>query len=151
MELVLELVPPGGAGPEFAAKLIDETFGVPPVVVTVVGKNDPELLAAGVKARTDLERLRSRFAEGIPHEEALAVKVRFRDDDNDELMWVDVVAFRGDTLVGTLASIPQLIKTMRNAQKVKVKLANVVDYLHKKNGQKDAGGYSIEVFNKRGL
>jgi len=151
-ELVVELVPPTGAGPEGAAKLIDECFGHEPDKVTVTKQDDPELMAAGAKARADLGKLRSHFVNGIPPDERLTIKTKFTDDESQvEWMWVDVVAFKGNTFEGTLANDPELIESLRNGQKVKVKLADVGDYFHEKRGGVRAGGYSIEVFKKRGL
>jgi uncharacterized protein YegJ (DUF2314 family) len=80
------------------------------------------------------------------------VKAKFTDsEDHVEWMWVDVVAFKGNTLEGTLANDPDVITSLRNGQKVKVKLADVGDYLYEKRGGESAGGYSIEVMKKRGL
>jgi uncharacterized protein YegJ (DUF2314 family) len=66
-------------------------------------------------------------------------------------MWVDVVSFKGDTFSGTLANEPDLVHTVRPGQKVKVKLADIGDYVHQKADGTTSGGYSIEVFKKRGL
>jgi uncharacterized protein YegJ (DUF2314 family) len=151
-ELVVELVPPTGNGPEGAAKLIDDCFGFKPDEIVNLKANDPDLLAAAEKARADLAKLRPHFAKEIPYDERLTVKAKFTDsEDHVEWMWVDVVAFKGNTLEGTLANDPDVITSLRNGQKVKVKLADVGDYLYEKRGGESAGGYSIEVMKKRGL
>ena len=151
-ELVVELVPPTGAGPEGAAKLIDDCFGHEPDKVTMIKEDDPELMAAGAHARADLGKLRSHFVNGIAPDERLTIKAKFTDDEGQvEWMWVDVVAFKGNTFEGTLANDPELIESLRDGQKVKVKLADVGDYFHEKKGGERAGGYSIEVFKKKGL
>lgn len=132
--------------------MIDECFGHEPEKITRYKDSDPDLLAAGAKARADLVKLRAHFANGIPVDERLAVKAKFTDDEGQaEWMWVDVVAFKGDSLRGTLANDPDAIKSLHDGQKVQVKLTDVADYLHEKPGNVQAGGYSIEVMKKRGL
>ena len=151
-ELVVELVPPAGPGPEGAVALIESCFGAGPDHVTMLDSDDPELRAAAARARADLAKLRPRFAKGVPFGEQLTVKAKFTDaEEQVEWMWVDVVAFRGNVLEGTLANSPQLITTLRNGQKVKVKLEDVGDYLHGTPDGEPAGGYSIELMRKRGL
>lgn len=150
--LVVELVPPTGPGIEEQAKMIDECFGAAPEQMVSLKADDPELLAAAQHARNDLTAMRAHFAKGIPLEERLTIKAKFTGDDGGvEWMWVDVVAFKGASLSGTLANDPDLIKTMRNGQKVTVKLADVGDYILEKKDGSTSGGYSIEVMRKRGL
>ncbi|HTL38012.1 MAG TPA: DUF2314 domain-containing protein, partial [Kofleriaceae bacterium] len=151
-ERMLELVPPTGTGIVELEKMIDECFGSRPDKVTMLKDDDPELLAAGKHARADLVRLRGHFAKGIPLGERLTVKAKFTGTDNAvEWMWVDVVAFKRDTLEGTLANDPEVLTSMSNGQKVKVRLADVADYFHETKSGESAGGYSIEIFRKRGL
>ena len=150
-DLVVELVPPAGAGTEGITKLVDQCFGFAEELARLKA-NDPELIAAGERARADLVKLRSHFAHGIPYEERLTIKAKFTgDDDQTEWMWVDVVSFNGDEFEGTLANEPEMLKSLRDGQKVKVKLADVADYLHEKKGGEPTGGYSLEVVKKRGL
>lgn len=151
-ELVIELVPPGGSGTEAASKLIDECFGYKPDEVTLIEDDDPDLIAAGERARSDLARLKAHFTRGIPPHERLTVKAKFTDENGQvEWMWVDVVAFKGSSFEGTLANEPDVITSLREGQKVRVKLADVGDYLHETKRGERTGGYSIEVMKKRGL
>jgi uncharacterized protein YegJ (DUF2314 family) len=151
-ELIVELVPPAGEGAEGAVKLIKECFGAEEDKITKLAGDDPELLAAAAKARADLEKQRPHFAKGIPVNERLTIKAKFVGDDGAvEWMWVDVFAFKGATFEGNLANEPHFIPTLRNGQKVKVKLADIGDYLHAASDGKVAGGYSIELMRKRGL
>jgi uncharacterized protein YegJ (DUF2314 family) len=132
--------------------MIDECFGSQPDKVTSIKADDPELLAAAAHARADLGKLQRRFANGIPLDERLTVKAKFATDDGQvEWMWVDVVSFKRNAIVGTLANEPEVVTTLKEGSNVKVKLADVGDYLHeKKDGSRD-GGYSIELMKKRGL
>jgi uncharacterized protein YegJ (DUF2314 family) len=150
-ELVVELLPASGAGTEGMYKMIGETFGAEPEKVTSLKADDPDILAAAARARADLAKLRPHFAQGVPLGERLTIKAKFTEDEEVEWMWVDVVAFKGDSLSGTLANTPELVTNVREGQKVKVKLADVGDYLHETKDGTRSGGYSIEVMKKRGL
>jgi len=151
-DLVVELVPLDGAGTEGETKLIDDCFGHLPDPIAERDASDPELKAAAEKARADLTKLRSHFRNGMPVDEQLTIKARFTDDDGRvEWMWVAVVAFQGDWFEGTLDNGPEVITSLHDGQKVRVTLADVGDYILEKTGAKRRGGYSIEVFEKRGL
>jgi hypothetical protein len=103
-DLAIELAPIGtGSGVEGLAKLLDGTFGTPPDPIADIKADDPELKAAGERARKELIAQRAYFAGGIPAGEQLTVKAPFHAaDDHVEWMWVDVVAWKGDTFSGTL-------------------------------------------------
>ena len=81
----------------------------------------------------------------------LTIKAAFIDGDEVENMWVDVVAFRGNTSSGTLANMPRLVTTVRTGQKVQVKLADVGDYFHERPGAPRAGGHASAIIERRGL
>jgi uncharacterized protein YegJ (DUF2314 family) len=130
---------------------VNDTFGAVHDGTVEVKADDPELLAAAAKARADLQTLRTHFKAGIPADETLTIKTRFTDGDIVEWMWVDVVAFKGDTLEGTLANTPELVHNLKEGGKVKVKLGDVADYMHERKGEQIGGGYSVEVFKKRGM
>jgi uncharacterized protein YegJ (DUF2314 family) len=148
-DMVVELVPPKAQGAEGAAMMIDACFGFLPDDIVESAEDDPELLAAAEKARADLVKLRPHFANGIPPGEELLVKAKFSTDAGEvEWMWMNVVSYRGTTLEGMLANDPRVVTTLRDGSKVKVKFADVADYLYEKDGE-SKGGYSIEVFNQR--
>ena len=150
-ELVIELVPSADRGPEGLVQLIHACFGVEPDEIRMIPAADPELLAAEARARADLRALRARFAKGVPLDEELTIKAMFTDGDQVEWMWVDVVAFKGDTFSGTLANVPRLVTTVRKGQKVQVPLADVGDYVHERPGAPRAGGHAYAIIQKRGL
>jgi uncharacterized protein YegJ (DUF2314 family) len=151
-EPVVELIAPRGADPAAWASILDECLGSEPEQIARIGADDPELLEAGKRARRELAASRAHFKDGIPFDERLTIKASFTDANGDvEWMWVDVVAFKGDLFTGTLANEPERVPSLRLGQKVNVKLADVSDYLHSRPGEKPIGGYSIEVFRKRGL
>lgn len=151
-DLAIELLPPTGSGVEGLVAMLDGTFGKAPDPVANIKADDPELKAAGERARKDLLTKRAYFSKGIPAGEQLAVKAPFHaPDDQVEWMWVDVVAWKGDTITGTLDNDPELVTTLKAGAQVKVKLSDVADFIHVHKDGTQSGGYSVEVMKKRGL
>jgi uncharacterized protein YegJ (DUF2314 family) len=151
-DLAIQLTPPGGDSVEAVAALLDYCFGKAPDPIANIKADDPELKAAGERARKDLVAQRAYFAKGIPAGEQLAVKAPFHTpDDQVEWMWVDVVAWKGDTFSGTLDNDPELVKSLHAGSQVSVKLADVADFIHVHKDGSQTGGYSVEVMKKRGL
>ena len=148
--LGIELVPLQGEGSIGAAKMIDECFGASAEQIFRTEGDDPEIAAAAERARADLVKLRPRFANGIPPGEGLTVKAKFTAADGGvEWMWVSVVAYRGDRFEGMLANVPQLVTSLHDGQAVTVRIADVADYLHAREGAEPAGGYSVEILQRR--
>lgn len=151
-DLAIELLPMTGSGVEGLATLLDGTFGKPPDPVASIKADDPELKAAGERARKELLTQRAYFAKGIPAGEQLAVKAPFHaPDDQVEWMWVDVVAWKGDTITGTLDNDPELVTSLKAGAQVQVKFSDVADFLHVHKDGSQSGGYSVEVMKRRGL
>ena len=151
-DLAIELLPMTGSGVEGLAAMLDGTFGKAPDPVASIKADDPELKAAGERARKELLSKRAYFAKGIPAGEQLAVKAPFHaPDDQVEWMWIDVVAWKGDTITGTLDNDPELVTTLKAGSQVTVKLSDVADFIHVHKDGTQTGGYSVEVMKKRGL
>lgn len=155
--LVLELEPATGTGAATGTGIegldtaIDAFFGKPSELMTDAAADDPELLAAGLRARGELADLRAHFAKGLPPGERLAVKAPFSTADGFvEWMWVDVTRWRKDELTGLLNNDPEYVTTLRAGQEVTVKLADVADYIHVLPDGTEVGGYSVEILRKRG-
>jgi uncharacterized protein YegJ (DUF2314 family) len=147
----IELAPAVGSGTAAFESLVVECFGADPDILGEAKADDPELLAAAQRARSELSAMRSHFAKGVPFKEQLSIKAPFTADDGRiEWMWVDVVKWTGDSLEGTLANDPDIVKTLKPGSHVKVPFAKVADYMHVTPDGKQTGGYSIEVFRKRG-
>jgi uncharacterized protein YegJ (DUF2314 family) len=151
-ELAIKLSADGRDTVEGVAALLDGCFGKAPDPIANIKADDPELKAAGERARKELVAQRAYFAKGIPAGEQLAVKARFHTpDDQVEWMWVDVVAWKGDTFSGTLDNDPELVTSLHAGSQVSVKLADVADFIHVHKDGSQTGGYSVEVMKKRGL
>lgn len=150
-ELAIELVAPGVPGVEGLVAMLDDCFGKAPDPIAQIKAGDPELAAAAVKARADLQAQRAHFAKGVPVGEHLSIKAPFHDGDITEWMWVDVFSWKGDTFEGTLDNDPEDVKNVKAGQTVRVKLAEVADFLHVTADGAQTGGYSVEIMKKRGL
>ena len=147
----LELTPAQGSGVEGAVALIEECFGKIEEQMADIKAGDPELAAAAVKARADLVARRAHYKTGVPAGEQLAIKAPFHDGDLTEWMWVDVVSWKGDTFQGTLDNDPEQVKNVKMGQTVRVKFADVADFIATTADGTQSGGYSVEVIKKRGL
>lgn len=112
---------------------------------------DDELAVVAVKAREALAALEPKFAKGFT-DHRLAVKAPFKTDSgNIEWMWVDVLSFKGAMIDGVLNNSPDDIKALKLGMRVKVKFAEVADFiLVKPDGTKE-GGFSLEVMRKHGM
>jgi uncharacterized protein YegJ (DUF2314 family) len=150
--LALELEPTSAAGIEGLDAAIDGFFGKPAEVMATLPADDPELLAAGKRARRELADLRAHFANGLPAGERLAVKAPFSTPDGFvEWMWVDVTRWHKDELTGLLNNDPEYVTTLHAGQELTVKLDDVADYIHVLPDGTQVGDYSIEIYRRRGL
>ena len=151
-ELVLELSVKG-AQPGTAEALVAAAkvfFGAEPDEVIYPDYAD-ELDAAAAVARGKLAALRPHFAGGVPLKEQLAIKAAFASDDGAvEFMWVDAIAFEGEMIDGTLDNDPKRVLTLRLGQRVKVKFADVADFIHTRADGTKVGGYSLETMRAHG-
>ena len=152
-DLMLELTVAGSepGNPVALVGALEKYLGAPEDKATTVSFQ-PELEAAAVKARAALTALRPHFAKGVPPDEQLGVKAPFATDDGGtEWMWVDVIAFKGDTLDGTLDNDPSSVRALKIGARVKVKLDKIADFIHVHADKTKAGGFSLEVMRAHGV
>ncbi|MGE5181591.1 MAG: DUF2314 domain-containing protein [Acidobacteriota bacterium] len=150
--LAMQLESPDGTGVEQLVQQLDRFYGPIADHVVQVRADDPEILAARARARQELAALRPHFAKGIPPKERLEVKAPFTTVDGGiEWMWIDVIAFHGDTLDGTLDSDPESVPSLRAGAKVHAKLAELSDYWHVRADGTSAGHYTLEIMTRRGI
>ena len=149
---VIELVAPGTKAGDAGAliSLMDTYSGKGESFVQDIPADDPELTAAGERARKELGGLRSQFAKGIPMGEHLVVKAPFEAADGQvEWMWVEVTRWKGDKLEGILDNDPVHVTTLHAGQQVTIELGRVADYLHVLRDGSTKGGYSVEILQRR--
>jgi uncharacterized protein YegJ (DUF2314 family) len=95
-------------------------------------QHDDELLAASRAAREKLPALRAAFNAGLPPGEILLVKATFPTSDGaGELMWVEVTAWKGDAIRGSLRNDPAHNSDLQVGQEVEVSESEVFDYIRK--------------------
>jgi len=93
-------------------------------------RHDAKLLAARDAARAKLPALRDTFNRGLAPGEYIDVKAPFATDGGGrEWMWVEVRAWHGDRIEGTLQNEPDDVKRLRVGQDVVVSQAELFDYL----------------------
>lgn len=93
-------------------------------------KHDDAILAASAAAKAKLPALRQRFNAGLKPGEYIVVKAPFATpDEGREWMWVEVTKWDEKEITGLLNNEPAQIPTLHSGQIVKVKVADVFDYL----------------------
>lgn len=96
-------------------------------------RHDARLLAARDAARAKMPELRDRFNRGLRPGEVLMVKAPFATDhEGREWMWVEVAAWKGDRITGTLQNTPDDVQHLKQGQDVVVSQAELFDYLFKR-------------------
>jgi uncharacterized protein YegJ (DUF2314 family) len=117
-------------------------------------RHDEKLLAARDAARARLPALRDAFNRGLAPGEYLDVKAPFATDSGGhEWMWVEVRAWKGDRIEGTLQNEPDDVRHLRSGQDVVVSQAELFDYLfHHADGKVEGNttGAIIEEMEREG-
>ena len=117
-------------------------------------RHDEKLLAARDAARAKLPALRDTFNRGLAPGEYIDVKAPFATDSGGrEWMWVEVRAWKGDRIEGTLQNEPDDVKRLRSGQDVVVSQAELFDYIFHRAGGKVEGnttGAIIEEMQREG-
>src|SRR5271157_5466660 len=96
-----------------------------------------KLLKAHKKARTDLPIFKKNFQQANgSHRHVYAVKVGFPAQGGAyEWMWVSLVAWRGQFLVGRLENTPVLRKDLSKGSRVEVSEGEVFDWVISESGE----------------
>ena len=117
-------------------------------------RHDEKLLAARDAARAKLPALREAFNRGLAPGEYIDVKAPFATDSGGrEWMWVEVRAWKGDRIEGTLQNEPDDVKHLRSGQDVVVSQAELFDYIFRRADGKAEGnttGAIIEEMEREG-
>lgn len=111
--------------------------------VVYIENDNAAMAAAAAKARAQLPAFLDRLARRDPSESDFAVKFDLDPGEKAEYIWGDIVARDGDTLDVALANIP-LLKGYKIGQRVKLKLADVIDWSYVRAG-KLHGHYTTRV------
>jgi uncharacterized protein YegJ (DUF2314 family)/tetratricopeptide (TPR) repeat protein len=106
-----------------------------------------KLLKAHKKARTDLPIFKKSFQQANgSHRHVYAVKVGFPAQGGAyEWMWVSLVAWRGQFLVGRLENTPVLRKDLSKGSRVEVSEGEVFDWVISESGEVVEGAYTEQI------
>jgi len=149
--LLLRLVPSGGATATGYEALVDGLFGAGDDVVTTP-EHDAELLAASQRAKAALPAALARFKARTDVGALLYVKLPFPIPDNDgsnEWMWVEVTTWDDAAIEGTLANEPERIPGLKAGDHVKGKRSDVFDYRLRSSDGGVEGGETTEIMSRR--
>lgn len=94
-------------------------------------KHNEAILAASEAARKKLPELQVQFTNGFPPGTRLLVKAPFeRDDEGNEWMWVEVMAWpEKGKIEGLLMNDPFYIKKLKAGARVQLSQEDIFDYL----------------------
>jgi uncharacterized protein YegJ (DUF2314 family) len=116
--------------------------GNPDDKVTLVEKDDPDMLAAFAKARSETDNFIAIMSAGTG--EGYSVKVAETDNGQTEYFWLDNLTYANGVFSGTIDNDPDLVKNVKMGQHVDVKKEDIFDWLYMKDG-KMYGNYTVRV------
>jgi uncharacterized protein YegJ (DUF2314 family) len=118
----------------------------PPADIAAAATRE-KLLKAHKKARTDLPIFKKSFQQANgSHRHVYAVKVGFPAQGGAyEWMWVSLVAWRGQFLVGCLENTPVLRKDLNKGSRVEVSEGEVFDWVISESGEVVEGAYTEQI------
>ncbi len=146
----IELAIPGGTSPERLLETLAGFLGKRADPVESTSAGDAELDAARKRAQDDLITLAPHFAQGVPELERLIVKAPFTTDDGGtEWMWVEVDAWKGQTMTGILINEPFAVSALKIGARVEVRQSDLFDYVHHLADGSDHGGETSRILERR--
>ena len=110
--------------------------------VTMVDKDDPDMLAAFAKARSETDNFIAVMNAGTG--ESYSVKVAVTDNVQTEYFWLDNLTYANGVFSGTIDNDPDLVKNVKMGQHIDVKKEDIFDWLYMKDG-KMYGNYTVRV------
>ena len=117
--------------------------------IAKIAKGDPEMAAASARARKAFFELETAFRKGLAPNEHLMIKAPFPYGENKEYMWVEVVAWKKDSIEGVLANDPFYVKRLKAGSRVTIPLTDVYDYIHYRPDGTGEGNETGKILEKR--
>jgi len=122
----------------------------PPVLA--IEADDPELQAAVNEARQRwpefVAAFESRHEEHGGDDPPFLVKAPFTDGEHVEYMWVRVTGIENDIVYGVLENTPANVRSVKEGNRVRVRLDNLNDWMCILDGQ-PAGAFTLQVLAKK--
>ena len=108
--------------------VINDLFGEEENITYV--KRNQELMQASQKAIKRLPWLKDQFVKGLEPGYKILLKAPFKTDSQGlEWIWVEIFAWQGEGIQGTLLDKPYEISSMKAGDTVNVKQGEVMDYI----------------------
>lgn len=124
----IELRFAGGAGARVAMNVaLQRMFGrldAPSATFEADAEFEKAVEASRARLLAERERIRAAMADGA----ALAIVGQFVEGEDMELLWIDVHAWDGATLKGTLDNDPDFIRGLRRGSDVEIPQDEVIDW-----------------------
>jgi uncharacterized protein YegJ (DUF2314 family) len=103
--------------------------------VVMVKSSDAEMNAAIAKAKARLPEFWEHLAEPAPDETGFAVKAAVRDAHGTEFFWLVRPERRDGKVWGTVDNTPNIVKSVKDGERLEVADADVVDWMFMKAGR----------------
>ncbi|MFH6997300.1 YegJ family protein [Flavobacterium sp. FlaQc-57] len=116
-----------------------------PDIYNVEG-NDKEMTEAIKKANQSLADFNTALTN--PKIEVKSLKVKFKNQQNTEHIWLSNVEFKEGKYTGVLDNEPEYITDYKIGDTINVDNKNISDWMYIENG-KLFGGYTIKVLRNR--
>lgn len=148
---LIEITFDRGDGPDIHAKqedIVSRAFGSQDAITRI--QHDDELNEASRKAKEKLPLLRAEFTKGFAPGEFLLVKAPFATpDEGHEWMWVEVIKWKGDNIIGLLQNDPFNVRGLHAGQTVEVSEAKVFDYIRVHADGTSEGNETAKLIEKQ--
>ena len=127
---------------------LSKLFGwVDPIVYV---DHDAAILAARDRARAKLGGLRDEFNAGLAPGEYLLLKGPFETPSGEnEWMWIEVISWSKNEIVGLLQNQPYHIPDLRPGSEVKLDQADVFDYIRRLPDGSSEGNETGNIMRQR--
>ena len=140
----------GAAADERRDSVLSYLWGKRDAIVEV--KHSDEIKQASARAKKRLVQIRADYEKGLEPGSRLLVKSPFvRDDEGQEWMWVEVMRWpAGESLDGVLQNDPFYIRALKAGARVKVKVADIFDFILYKADGTSEGNETGKLIEQQG-
>jgi len=117
--------------------------------VVQIDEDDPRMAAAVIEAKKRLPEFVSAFSKAKDGYQ-FSIKAPFTDPGNaeeSEFMWVHVCRVDWDAVHGTLLNDPELVKSYKYDDVVRVPMELIVDWVYS-DGEKSVGDFTARVLDE---
>ena len=103
--------------------------------VVNVESDDPEMVAAIVKAREALPQFWQFFDKRERGESDFSLKVKITDKRGTEHFWATDIERRGGKTMGTINNDPNIVASVKLGDRIEIPEADISDWLYMRDGK----------------